>query len=242
MTSSLIRHARTLLLSAIMLVAGEPMCAAGTNVLVMFSGTSTTGTPFSGYFEYDAGQRSQSDFFFNFNGSALTHRICYRAGTATCSGSGSTSEPFNITTSNTNSFVLKSKCVTSGISVAISFSRLNVTCSPTALPTCTSGTTEVFPSTGTFTLSGGTPFSGTITTTTCMQAGSVISCPCPPPMALKADVHADEPAPVEPSPQALVREYYNYTPASSPVYTYQPRPASCFSRLFCRRSLCLGCR
>jgi hypothetical protein len=240
MTSSLIRHGRTLLLSAIMLVAGEPMCAAGTNVLVMFSGTSTTGTAFSGYFEYDAGQPFQSDYFFNFNGSPLTHRICYRAGTATCSGSLATSEPFNITTSNTNSFALKSKCVTSGISVAISFSKLNFTCLPTALPTCTSGTTEVFPSTGTFTLSGGTPFSGTITTTTCMQAASVISCPCPPPIALKVEEHPDELPPVQPSPQAFVHEYY--APASCPVYAYEPRPASCFSRLFCRRSLRLGCR
>jgi hypothetical protein len=242
MTSSLIRLGRTLLLSAIIVTVCEPMSAAGTNVLVIFSGTSSSGTAFSGYFEYDASQPEQSDYFFNFNGSSFTHRICYHVGTATCSGSGASSEPFNITTSQADSFVLKSKCVPSGISAVISFSKLNVTCLPNALPTCSSGSAPVFPSTGTFTLSGGTPFSGTITSTSCMEAGSVITCPCPPPSALAVNVKPDELAPAHGSPQAPV-VHESYMSAPVPVYAFEPRPAPCFSsRFFCRRPLRLGCR
>jgi hypothetical protein len=239
MTTSLIRLGRTLLLSAIMVMAAEPICAAGTNVLVIFSGTSASGVRFSGYFEYDASQPKQTNYFFNFTGSAFTHKICYRAGTATCSGSSTTSEPFSITTSNTNSFVLRSKCVISNTSVVISFSQLNVTCLPNALPTCTSGTTEAFPSSGTFTLSGGTSFSGTITAISCMEAASVITCPCPPPGASLIDVHP-APAPVNGSPQAPV--YESYIPAAAPMYAIEPQRACCFSRFFGRVSHRGGCR
>jgi hypothetical protein len=241
MTTSLIRLGRALLLSAIVIVAAEPMSVAGTNVLVIFSGANASGTRFSGYFEYDVSQPKQTDYVFNFNGSAFTHEICYHTGSATCNGSGSTSEPFSITTSRTNSFVLKSKCVTSNTSVVISFSKLNVTCLPNVLPSCTSGTTEAFPNTGTFTLSGGTNFSGTITAAACIQAASVISCPCPPPGTFLSDEHpAPARAPVNGSPQAPV--YECYIPALAPMYAIAPEPACCFSRFFGRHSHRPGCR
>jgi hypothetical protein len=239
MTKSLIRLGHTLLLSGIIVAATEPMSRAGTNVLVMFSGKSATGVLFSGYFEYDQSKPKASNYSFNFNGSPLTHKICYSAGGATGTGSGPLSEPFTIVTSNTDSFQLKSTCQATGTSVVITFSRLNVTCTPTALPLCSSGTTPTFPSAGTFQLTGTTTFSGTITWTSCTEAASVIACPCPPPTAVVIG-HPVGGGPVYAPVQAPVYAYS--APAPAPMVVCQPRPACCLSRLFSRGYLRIGCR
>ena len=245
MTTSLLRFARFLLLSGIVAAATEPMSMAGTHILVTFSGTNSAGTGFSGYFEYDQSQVAASNYSFNFDGSALTHMICYHTGTSTCSGSGASSEPFTITTTSTGGFTLKSKCDESNTSVVITF-NLNVACTPRALPLCTSGGTSVFPSTGTFALSGGLTFSGNITATTCQSSSNLMSCTCPPP-ALTHPVHGAPPVlgtgQNPPYPCAPAPVSYTYcSPAPCPVYGCQPRRGCCLSGLFSRRSFRLGCR
>src|ERR1700678_124455 len=86
MTTQLLRVARFSLLFGIVAVAAEPMSMAGTHILVTYSGTNSAGVGFSGYFEYDQSQVAGSNYFFNFDGSAATHMICFSTGSTTCSG------------------------------------------------------------------------------------------------------------------------------------------------------------
>lgn len=248
MTTPLLRLARLVVLSAIAAMSTEPLAVAGEHVLVTFSGENSSQQKFSGYFEYDQSQSTTTDYYFNFTGSALAHMICYSTPSQTCSGSGPSSEPYTITTTNAGGFTLSSKCVDTNTTVVIKMT-LNVGCTARALPLCTSGSTSVFPSTGTFTLSGGTTFSGNITATACQMQASLVPCTCPPP-AIKQPVQGGPPVlgtgqnppyfpPCPPTPGPF---YVYCAPAPAPVYGCQPRRGCCLSGLLSRGSFRLGCR
>ncbi len=225
MTKTMVRLGPTLLLSIFMIAATEPASAAATLVKVSFGGTG-----FSGWFEYDDSLRDSTPGVFNFQGSALTHKICYTLSGGTCVPfSGIQCEPYTITTTGgtKTTFQLNVTAPKSPSTQVVIVLPMGTTLSQTSLPPCSS-----FPSTpnpgSTFTVSGGTTFTGAITTLSCTTAATAITAPTP---------QIPEPVPVASYP---VNEYP--APAPFPLSVCQPRPACCLSRLFCRGSLFPGCR
>jgi hypothetical protein len=227
MATTMVRLGFTLLLSIFMIAGTEPASAAGTLVKITFGGTG-----FSGWFEYDQSLRDSTPGVFNFQGSPLTHKICYTTSSAGCVPfSGIQCEPYTITTSGGSgkTFELKITAPKSPSTQVVIVLPMGITLSQTNLPACTSY--PITPKSGsTFTLSGGSSFTGTITTLQC----SVVAAAAPAPSVQSAPVaqaanFVDDPNPAPAPPY--------------PVYAYQPRPACCLSsRLFCRGSLRLGCR
>jgi hypothetical protein len=227
MNNTMVRLGPTLLLSVLMIAGTAPASAAGTLVKVTFGGTG-----FSGWFEYDQSLRDSTPGTFNFQGSALTHKICYTITSAACVPfSGTACEPYTITTNSGSdrTFELKVTAPKSPSTQAVIVLPMGITLSQTSLPLCPS-----FPSTpnsgSTFTLSGATSFTGTITTLQCSAAAFVTPAP------------AGQAGPI--APAAYYADDRYPAPAPYPVYAFQPRPACCLSsRLFCRGSVRLGgCR
>jgi hypothetical protein len=226
MTKTIIRLGSTVLLSILMIAATEPASVAGTKVQVSFSGTG-----FSGYLEYDQSLLGTNGVFA-FEGLDLTHQICYVVGSPPCVlYKQKQCEPYTITTSGTKLFQLN-VTAPSGTPITIKLAT-NVQLSPTSLPLCMSGSTEVFVSSpqgsaSTFAIThSGVTTTYNITSVTCSQP----STPAPSPA----------PAPAPPNPPVLYFVVYEY-PVPCPVYVCQPQPACCLSRLFHRGSLRIGCR
>jgi hypothetical protein len=221
MTKTMVRLGFTFLLSILMIAATKPASAQGTLVTVKFSGSG-----FTGWFEYDQSQSDSSPGQFKFQGSRLTHKICYTITSAACTPFSMTQcEPFTITTSggSKQTFELTTTAPKSptAVSVVIVLPMGNLL-SQTSLPLC--GGFPASPNAGSkFTLSGGSSFTGTITQLSCTQSAPAVL-----------------PAPAPPSPCDVV--YIYPVPAPNPVSVCQPRPACCFSGLFHRKSLRMCCR
>jgi len=224
MANLMIRHWFQLLLTCL-LIGIASRADAGTPVTVTYSGVGTgmsSGT-FSGYFIYDQSQSGTAGVF-KFESNAKTHVIDYKIGNnPAVLGTNTACQPFAITTSGSSfhQFALQATAPT-GTTVSIVLPTPSVTLSATTLPLCDP---NVFPSTAnsgsTFALSGGTSFTGNITS---------LSCSVPP-----------APAPQGP-PVLCYVVYVCPAPVTCPVYVCQPRPACCFSRLFHRGSLRFCCR
>jgi hypothetical protein len=230
MTQKVTRLGSVSLLSLFMIVAAEPTSAGGTLAKVGFSGVNSSGAAFSGYFEYDESLPGTSGTF-NFDQSPLTHKICEVVGSGACLPfSGNQCTKYQITTSGggKQTFQLTATVSTTPATTVVIELPMGKTLSQTALPACTD-----FPATpnpnSTFTLSGATSFSGTITALNI----------CPPAAAVHPELTFPSP---QTEPVASYPVYEHAPLASFPAYVCQPRPASCLSRLFCRTSLCIGCR
>jgi hypothetical protein len=218
------------LLSLFMFVAAEPTSAAGTLAKVSFSGSNSSGVTFSGYFEYDESLRGTLGTF-NFGQSPLTHQICKVVGVGACLlFSGNQFTKYQITTSagGKQTFELTATASTTPPTTIVIVLPMGKTLSQTALPACADFPTTPNPN-STFTLSGATSFSGTI------KALDI----CPPAAAVHPELAVPSP---QTEPVAYYPVYEHAPLASCPAYAYQPRPASCVSRLFCRTSLRMGCR
>ncbi len=228
MTKTMVRLGPALLLSVFLIGGAERSCAAGTLVKVTFGGTG-----FSGWFEYDQSLRDSTPGTFNFQGSPLIHRICYTITSADCVPySGIQCEPYTITTNSggDKTFELKVTAPKTPSTQVVIVLPMSGILSQTSLPTC-----PAFPSTpnpgSTFKLSGGSTFTGTITSLQC--AVGAVTAP--------AGIHPAHP-PAPPTPVVYDVVYQYPAPAPCPVYVCQPRPPCCLSRLFCQGSLRLGCR
>ncbi len=226
MSKSWIRIGCSGLVSGILVAAtATPSFAAGTQVQVMFSGSG-----FTGCFEYDQSQAKDSPHKFSFTGS-VTHQLCYKLGSAepVCT-SGSTCEPYVITTSGNSDTTFQLQATIMGSTTATIVFNTGVTFLATSLPTCTQDGKQVFPNTGTFTLTGATTFCGTITSTSCTQPAVGTNCPC----GSLAVSPPSAPAPVAPAPPPVCCIYVCPAPPIVPVYACRPQPTGCLARLFSR--------
>jgi hypothetical protein len=204
----------TVLFSAFVIAATGSTSEAGTQVTVYFSGSG-----FTGRFMYDQSQVRYSLGVFKFT--TVPHELHYQVGTGMQhDGVGPGCVPFTITTSGNNyhTFTLVAT-LPSGTTVTIVLpTYANVMLSPTSLPFCMSGGYNVFPNPplagSTFTLSGGSSYSGTITAVSCSQlAAAPVFVECPPAPCL----------------------VYACMPSTCPVYVCQPRRACFLSGLFAGR-------
>jgi hypothetical protein len=214
-------------LLTILLIVPANQADAGTVVTVTFSGTvSGTGAAFSGSFAYDESQPAASIYEFKFEGATFTHMAVYTtAPTGRKTGLDSTCEPFTILTSG-NTFTVVGTVPQSPATTVTIVLPVSVTLSATSLPLCTTGNPPVatFPSPplsgSTFTLSGGTALTGTITSVSCSQTAGAI-------VRFSASVDA--------SPGPSPASSYG-SPYPAPVYACQPRPRCCLSQFFARLS------
>jgi hypothetical protein len=226
------------LLTALLMVATNQV-HAGTVVTVTFSGTptgSSTGN-FSGAFAYDQSDPKTVNFEFKFVSSGFTHMVEYTTNlTGHKTGLNSTCEPFTITTSGSKVTVTATMAGTPATTVTIVLPVL-VMLSGTSLPLCTIGdpAVSVFdnpPQPGsTFTLSGGSSYTGTITSVSCSQtAGGGVT-------GVGGGGGGGMGSPQGSSPQAPAPYYGGPypNPAPGPVYACAPRQGCCLSRLFARR-------
>jgi len=205
----------SVLLSAFAIAATETPSEAGTKVKVTFSGSG-----FSGWFLYDQSQTNSPPpppGVFKFT--TVAHELHYQIGVGSwVDGSGAGCVPYTITTSGNSFHTFKLAATLPPGTTATIVLPTTIALPQTRLPFCMEGGLPVFPSPplagSTFTLSGGTTFSGNITSVTCAQF-------------LLA-----EPAPVYPEPAYPV---YTSSPTTCPVYVCQPRRACCLTRLFARR-------
>jgi hypothetical protein len=210
----------TVLFSAVVIAATETTSEAGTQVTVNFSGSG-----FTGRFMYDQSQVRYSLGVFKFT--TVPHELHYQAGAgAQHDGVGAGCVPFTITTSGNNyhTFTLVAT-LPAGTTVTIVLpTNVNVMLSPTSLPFCMSGSYYVFPNPplagSTFTLSGGSSYSGTITAVSCSQIAA---------------------APVLEICQPTPCVVYTYTPYCCPQYVCPPRRSCCLFGLFARRSYTRRC-
>lgn len=219
MTKSMFRNWGQVLLTCLLIVTAS-RADAGTPVTVAFSGqgTGTSSGPFSGYFIYDQSQTGVNGVF-EFKGDVKLHVIDYQTATQPeVLAADVGCQPFTIKTSGSSyhQFTLTATAPP-GTTVKIVLPTPSYTLSPTTLPFCDP---NVFPSNAssgsTFTLSGGTTFTGSITN---------LSCSTPPTLT--------GPSPQGPPVPVCV---YEYPVACPPYYVCQPRSACCFSGLFRRRS------
>ena len=133
MTKTMIRLGSTLLVSICMIAATKPASAAGPLVKVSFSGNG-----FSGWFEYDQSQAYSTPGVFRFQGSGLTHKICYTISSAACVPYSLTEcEPYTITTTggSEKTFELTTTVKATATSVAIVLPT-GQALSQTSLPVC----------------------------------------------------------------------------------------------------------
>jgi hypothetical protein len=198
--------------------AGSPV-AADTLVTVNFTGQGTgayAGKTLSGSFQYDQSLRGTSGEF-KFQSSGLTHEICYSINGASqiCAKQGQC-DPFTIFTNQGSNKTFTLNAVDPPASGSTPKTNVvlilptNTVLSTSTLPLCsTFSMTSPLPSGNSFTLSGGTTFTGTITSiSSCTQTGA---------RAAAAPVQA-----------------VYVTAAYFPVYACPPRPQCSLSQLFSR--------
>ncbi len=205
----------SVLLSAFTFAATETASQAGTKVKVTFSGSG-----FSGWFLYDQAQTNSPPpppGVFNFT--TAPHELHYRIGVGSwVDGSGAGCLPYTITTSGNSFHTFKLEATLPPGTTATIVLPTSVMLLAARLPFCMSGSTPVFPNPplagSTFTLSGGSSFSGAITTVTCSQLAA-------------APVFVEYP----PAPCPV----YTCMPTTCPVYVCQPRRTCFLSGLFAGR-------
>jgi hypothetical protein len=210
--SMMVVGSRFLLVAVLSVVASR---ADAQTVTVYFNGTGPNSSTFEGWFSYDQSVHGSGGHFsfttqfheIEYLGSSISEQLC--SGT-TCS--------YNITTSG-KTFTLVSICPKSPATTVTIVLPTSVTLSQTSLPPYSDFITSPTSNTTQFTLSGGTTYSGQITSVS--NTPSPVKSPAPP-----ADTSLPPPA------------SYAYTcaaPQACPVYACQPRPACCLTRLFARR-------
>jgi hypothetical protein len=225
MTNFTIRPCLALLLCGALFGTAGPPAAAGTIVTVNFSGAGTgayAGQSLSGWFQYDQSLRGTSGEF-NFP-DTLTHGISYSInGGSPITATQHTCDPFAIYTNQGSNKTFTLKAVDppavgpTPLTNVVLILPTNTVLSTSTLPYCSPFLmTPPLPIGNSFTLSGGTTFTGKITSIdSCTQTGA-------------------------PALAAPVQVVY-VTTAYSPVYACPPRPACCLSRLFSRCSVRARC-
>jgi hypothetical protein len=224
MTNLAIRPCLAMFLCGVLFGAAGPPAAAGTLVTVNFSGAGTgayTGQSLSGWFQYDQSLHGTSGEF-NFPDS-LTHGLSYSInGGSPITATQRPCDPFTIYTNqgSNKTFTLKAVDPPASGSTPLTNVKLilptNTVLSTITLPLCSAFLmTPPLPGGNSFTLSGGTTFTGVITAiTSCSQTGA---------------------------PAAVPAAQFIYVTVSCPVYACPPRPACCLSRLFSRCSIRARC-
>ena len=220
MRKSMMGYCSRFLLPVVLFVAVNRANAA-TIVTVNFSGTATGSShgTFQGDFQYDQSQLGSGGTFpfttkfhaINYSGTSIPSELAINAACGS----------YTITTSGTKFTLVVVAPKAPATTVTIILPSLSAL-SASALPACSAFPGSPATNTATFKLTGGTTFTGNITS---------ITCPV-------------QPAPAAPSMQASVyASVYAYpAPQSVPVYyACQPRPACCLTRLFARRSHRSGC-
>jgi hypothetical protein len=203
--------------SRLLLVAvlfGGANRADAQTVVVNFSGTGPGASTFQGYLGYTQSLHGAGG---RFTFTTQFHEIEYSGSSLPvvppCSGPGCS---YTITTSGTT-FTLVSVCPKSPATTVTIVLPCNMTLSATGLPPCSAFVSSPPANTAHFTLTGGTNYSGTITSVWCPTAPA--------------------PAPAQPAPYVEACS----PPQTCPVYACQPRPACCLTRLFarlCHRNNC----
>jgi hypothetical protein len=156
-----------LLFSGLLIESAAPELRAGTLVSVAIAGKGTDGSGaqqnFTCTFTYDESLRvSGTPGKFVFTRSALTHTISYKIGNnPTVSGTGTNCEPFVITTSGNGGTTLQLTATAPSNTTVVIILQMGSQLSQAHLPFA-----DAFPNPplagSTFSLSGGTTFSGTV--------------------------------------------------------------------------------
>lgn len=232
MIRSSVHAINALLIASVLLAIPGTSCVAGTKVQVQFAGSGQgqfAGIGFSGCFQYDQSQPNEvgKPHHFVFTGPTFDHEICYDvATTPPASGQNVNCEPFSIDTSGNGNTTFQLQATLPSTTTVMIIFNTAVTFTAGHLPLCQSGSTSVFPQSGTFTLINAnvTKFSGQITWTTCAEPTGTVHCVCNPPPA------------AQPAAAPMMQSYvYVYSaPLASPVNICRPQPACCLSRLFSR--------
>jgi hypothetical protein len=216
MTTPKIRLWHSLLLSGLLMGATGSRATGGTLVTVGFSGVGTgasAGQNFSGSFTYDQSLRvSGTPGRFIFTQSALTHTLTYKLGSnPQVAGSGPGCEPYIITTSGNGGTTFQLNASTPGNTIVIAL-PIGSTLSQRVLPLANAFPNPSALANSNFTVTGSTPFTGTIQTLNPQVA---------------------QPAPQAPAP-CYVYVYSCPAPPACPVFACQPVSANCLSALFGR--------